>query len=271
MTSTAILTDNSATIVAEEEDKVRWGIAIAGAIAAIATTLFLLTLGAGVGLALVSPAHARNATTYVTLGAIYFLASQAFGFAVGGYLVGRLIGPEAENTAEEEFRAGAHGFLMWALAVVAGLLLLAASSGAAGSAIGAALATRPQDAVSPVGYWVDSMFRPAPNAPQVAADKAEASRILMTSPAGQVSDDDTLRLARLVSEDSGISMSAAMNRVTDAEARYSQSVNNARKATAIAALWTAFSLLFGAIVAVAAAIAARWQDDRISFSLRPRR
>ena len=46
MTSPAILTDDSATIVAEEEDKVRWGIAIAGAIAAIATTLFLLTLGA---------------------------------------------------------------------------------------------------------------------------------------------------------------------------------------------------------------------------------
>jgi hypothetical protein len=30
-------------------------------------------------------------------------------------------------------------------------------------------------------------------------------------------------------------------------------------------------LLFGAIVAVASAISARWMDDRITFSLAPRR
>jgi hypothetical protein len=36
-------------------------------------------------------------------------------------------------------------------------------------------------------------------------------------------------------------------------------------------VWTAFALLFGAVVAVAAAISARWMDDRITFSLAPRR
>ena len=47
MTSTAVLTDDTATIVAEDENQFRWGIVIAGAIAAIATSFFLLTLGAG--------------------------------------------------------------------------------------------------------------------------------------------------------------------------------------------------------------------------------
>jgi hypothetical protein len=38
----------------------------------------------------------------------------------------------------------------------------------------------------------------------------------------------------------------------------------------IVTLWTAFALLFGAIVAVATAISARWMDDKVSFSFAPR-
>ena len=270
MSSTAVLTEDTATIVAEDVNHFRWGVAIAGAIAATATTLFLLTLGAGVGLALVKAPHAATATAFFNLGAIYFLASQAFGFAVGGYLVGRLIGPEVENTAEEEFRAGAHGFVMWALAVVAGLLLIAVSSGVTGSAVMSAIATRADDAANS-RYWADAMFGPGPNSPQMMADKAEAGRILAMNGAAQVNDQDTERLARMVSIDENISMPAAMTRVSDAEARMAHAANDARKSAAIAALWTAFSLLFGAVVAVAASIAARWEDDRINFSLKPRR
>src|SRR5579884_2396157 len=116
MPSTAVLTGDTATIV-DDQGSFRWGVVIAGAFAATATSFFLLTLGAGVGLALVPVPHARTATTFLTLGAVYFLAAQAFGFAVGGYVVGRLIGPEAETSEEDEFRAGVHGFVMWALAV----------------------------------------------------------------------------------------------------------------------------------------------------------
>ena len=269
MTNTAILTETGATIVAEEVGRFRWGIAIAGAVAATATSFFLLTLGSGVGLALASPAHAKSAGTFLTLGAIYFLAAQAFGFAVGGYLVGRLIGPEVENTAEEEFRAAAHGFVMWALAVVASLLLLGFASTMTGSALAGAQAM-PGAADNSSNYWVDTMFRPAPNSPQSAADKAEAERIL--APRGPaINDADKLRLARLVSEDAGLSMAAGLERVAESEAQMKQAADDARKAASIVALWTAFALLFGSIVAVAAAISARWMDDRITFGLAPRR
>ena len=249
-----------------EEGRFQWGTAIAGAIAATATSFFLLTLGAGVGLAL-APAHpaAGKSAVFLTLGAVYFLAAQAFGFAVGGYLVGRLIGPEpAENRAEEEFRAGAHGFVMWAVAVVAGLLILAASSAIAGTATATAGG---QNAGDNSDYFVDMLFRGAPASAQLDADKAEATRTLAMMAMGVTDDSDTARLGRMVSQDANLSTSAAFERVADVEARAKLAADQTRKAASILSLWTALSLLFGSVVAVASAISARWMDDRISFSM----
>lgn len=248
-----------------EEGRFHWGIAIAGAIAAAATSFFLLTLGAGVGLAL-APSHptAGKAVAFLTLGAVYFFASQAFGFAVGGYLVGRLIGPEAgENRKEEEFRAGAHGFVMWAAAIVASLLILAVSSGSAGSAM--ATATSNQDDSS--GYFVDMLFQGAPASAQLDADKATASSVLAMAAVGASDGSDTARLGRMVSQDANLSASAGLERVADVEARAKLAAAQARKAASILSLWTALSLLFGSVVAVASAISARWMDDRITFSM----
>ncbi|MBV9550264.1 MAG: hypothetical protein JO256_11395 [Alphaproteobacteria bacterium] len=270
MTSTAVLTEDSATIVAEEGGRFSWAITLAGAVAATATTFFLLTLGAGIGLGFLNlPVTAKGATTFLTLGAIYFLAAQAFGFAVGGYLVGRLIGPEAENAKEEEFRAAAHGFAMWAAAVVASTILVGVSSTLAGSAIAAGAASRSDNKAASQSYWVDEMFRPALYSEQVIADKAEAGRILAMT-AGDLSGADADRIARLVARDAGVSVEAGYNRVQRTEAEMRTAADNARKAASILALWTAVALLFGAAVSVAAAISARWMDDRISFSMAPR-
>jgi hypothetical protein len=277
MINTAILVEEARTIVANDGRQFNWGAVVAGAIAAIAVTFFLITLGSGVGLAL-GPAtpSSKGAFAFLTLGAIYFLAAQAFGFTVGGYLVGRLIGPEIETSKEEEFRAAAHGMVMWAIVVVGSLLLLGLTSTAGTSAISSPrIAAQAPAGVS--GYWLDVLFRPAVNGPQVAADKAEAGRILamdMLKARGS-NDSDSTRIARLVSQDTGLSMAAAMTRTADVQARMAQDARStaevARKAAATIGLWTALALLFGAIVAVASAISARWMDDKISFSLAPRR
>jgi len=248
-----------------------WGAAIAGAIAATAVGFFLLILGAGVGLSLTTHGT-KSIGIFLTLGAIYFFAAQAFGFAVGGYLVGRLIGPEIENTEEEEFRAAAHGFVMWAVTIVAGLALVGFSSVVAGSTLYAGVGTSRAE-MAPSGYWMDELFRSAPNDTGVAADKAQAGRILaadMIDPDG-VNERDTDIVARLVSQDAGIPMPAATSRVADIQARMRREADDTRKAASIASLWTGFALLFGAIVAVASAISARWMDDKITFSLAPRR
>ena len=268
MNTTTVLNEDTAVVVAVERH-FNWGAAIAGAIAATATGFFLLTLGSGVGLAIATPGHGA---TFLTLGAIYFFAAQAFGFTVGGYLVGRLIGPEEEESSkEEEFRAAAHGFVMWALAIVASLVLVGLSSVVTGATLYAGAANHATS--TPAGYWEDALFRSASNSPLVLADKAEAGRILaMDIPrADGTNDADTTAIARLVAADDNISMSAAMAKVTDIELRMQQDADAARKAASIVALWTAFALLFGAIVSVAAAISARWMDDRITFSLAPRR
>lgn len=122
MTSTTILSEDTATIVSDDQGRsFNWGAVIAGAIAAAAVIFFLSTLGSGIGLAYAAHDGATGTRSFLTLAAIYFFASQAFGFTIGGYLVGRLIGPEAETTREEEFRSAAHGFVMWSLVVVVSL------------------------------------------------------------------------------------------------------------------------------------------------------
>jgi hypothetical protein len=266
MTTTVIGSD-----VMMDARRFNWGAAIAGGIAATAVGFFLLTLGAGVGLSLV-PHGTKSAGIFLTLGAIYFFAAQAFGFAVGGYLVGRLIGPEVENTREEEFRAAAHGFVMWAVTIVAGLVLVGLSSVVAGSTLYAGVGTSRSEAV-PSGYWMDELFRSAINDPRVFADKAQAGRILAAdlTRADGANAADSDAVARMVSQDVGISMPAAMARVTDIQVQMRRDADAVRKAASIASLWTGFALLFGAIVAVASAISARWMDDKITFSLAPRR
>jgi hypothetical protein len=361
MSTTTVLADDATTIVSEAPPAFSWSAAFAGAFIAAGVTFLLLTLGSGIGLSLISVRHetAHGAQAFLTGGAIYFLAAQAFGFAVGGHIVGRLIGPALETSHEEDWRAGMHGVTAWALAVVAtasivALSVIAAGSAATNGAVNGALAStvpgqaRAATDTSPAtAYWVDKLFRPAnsqtaslawrqyaqndtgaqtdmpattgetpsaqPNdsmqpsdtgmstpppsgdrhvflspaantaAPPAAttpveaatqgfrslgADKAEAGRILSIGMAngGSLAADDRAQVARLISNDIGITYDAAVARVRDVEARIHddevQAADAARKAAAYASLWTAFALLFGAIVAVFAAVSARWEDDR---------
>jgi hypothetical protein len=307
------------------------------------------------------------------LGAVYFLAAQAFGFAAGGHLAGRLIGPAPETVKEEEFRSAAHGLVVWALTVVATATLVALGSMVAGgSAIGvAAASSKPATQTTMnndyIGYWVDMLFRPANQsqawlegtqyaqantgdttdaqqqpvpppaatpspdmppmtpsppsstepstqartetapptlvtpaspgassaptrlAPQdteipvpasangftppasLTSDKAEVARILTVGMGNgdRLNQYDEERVAGLVAQDTGLSLPTAQRRVDNAETRIHanqlQVADTARKTASFTSLWIALSLLFGAIVATAAAMSARWEDDRISF------
>jgi hypothetical protein len=73
---------------AETGCRFSWGLAIAGGVVAAGVTFFLLALGAGFGLMLVNPAANEGSSwpVFLTGGAVYFLAAQAFGFGVGGHL-----------------------------------------------------------------------------------------------------------------------------------------------------------------------------------------
>jgi hypothetical protein len=258
-----------------------WGLAFAGGVAATAVILFLLLLGSGFGLLLINPEKhsGPTATGFLTGGAIYFFAVQAFGFAVGGHLAGRLLGPQVESRAQEEFRAAAHGFVAWAITILASVALVALAGMAAlrgGMGVGAlygASASEGAGALSPA-YVVDGLFWPDigraadvyPGA-QITNDtgaRAEAARILQAGliRGEQLSPADRDRLAYLVAYTARIPISRAAARVDRMQADTLRAADAARKDVSYASLWIAFSLLFGAIVAVVSAIYARLEDDQ---------
>jgi hypothetical protein len=272
-------------VVAERDDentgyRFSWGLAIAGGVAATAVTFFLLMLGSGFGLLLVNPVthSGPSMPAFLTGGAIYFFVAQAFGFAVGGHLAGRLLGPVVETRMQEEFRAGAHGLVAWAVTILATLSVIAlagltaANTGATTAALYGTTMSRAASS-GPTAYLVDNLFRPHDSAALFhsagdAGARAEAGRILEAGLArgAQMTPDDRVRLIGLTSAEAGISRGEAEARVdqmqTDVQTRMRHDADIARKVASYASLWIAFSLLFGAIVAVASAIFARNEDDR---------
>jgi hypothetical protein len=155
MVTTTVLSEDTATIVREDRSRFDWGAVVAGAVIAAGVSFLLILVGAALGLTLTST---RNLTgngpfAYLTLGAIYFLGAEVFGFAVGGHVVGRLMTPMSADSEEENFRADAHGLAVWSLAVVFGLAIVSLTA-ASGMVAGANRAV----ANAPANYWVDKLF-----------------------------------------------------------------------------------------------------------------
>jgi len=251
-----------------------WGLAFLGGIAATAVTSFLLCLGAGFGLLLVNPVSqgGPSAPAFLTLGAIYFFVAQAFGFAVGGHLAGRLLGPLLESRVQEDFRAATHGFAAWAVTVCAALLMVmvvgltAATSGTATTSLYGNIVSKSSSAL-PIGYWVDKLYRSSGLSADTSGDiraRAEASSLLEAGIAHgeQWSADDQARLIVLTVDMAGVSHAVAEDRVISVESDIRSATNVARKVASYSSLWIALSLLFGAGVAMTAAVFARIEDDR---------
>lgn len=269
-----------------------WGLAFAGGIAAVSVTFLLLTLGSGLGLMLVRPIPGAVPATsgFFTGGAVYFFVAQAFGFAVGGHLAGRLLGPIIETDMQETFRAVAHGLVAWSIAVLSTLTiigLVGASTVGNGASL-AALYVFQSAKVDPdaqTAYLVDVLFRPdagasasmmaapvASDVSKVVLERAEAGRILTTSlmlpPPMQTGERD--RLAILASSNAGITKEMAQERISalesDVRSKAATALDYARRVARNASLWLAASLLFGALIAMFSAVLARLEDDRESVS-----
>jgi hypothetical protein len=249
---------------------VSWPAIIAGAVVAAAASLILLALGSGIGFASVSPwpGAGASATAFTVLTAIWLIVVQWVASGLGGYLTGRLRSKwVSTHTHEVFFRDTAHGLLMWALATVLGTVLLASAvSSAIGTGIraaGSATSGGVSAATSAVNpYDVDTLFRssrPDANAP---ASSAEATRILANAlAAGDMSAADRSYLAQLIAARSGLSQEEAQRRVDGVMTQARAAADAARKASAMASLYVALSMLIGAFVAgVAAATGGRVRD-----------
>ncbi len=276
--------------IGPEPNQVRSGIALGpvfgGAAVATAVTILLVALGSGFGLASVSPFGGDNpsATTFTVLAAIWLLVVQWISSFFGGYLAGRLrSGWSGTAPKEVLFRDTACGFVAWAVAtlfivaiVTSGATSFGGATGhaamsAVSSAAGGASKLAASSAGDPNGSLLDSLFRPAAPSPQdsSAESKAEAGRILATAASGDISPTDHDYLVQLVAARAGVSPADAGKRVDEVIAKEKQAIDKAkqaadaaRKAASSLALYTGFSMIVGAFIAmVAGALGGRHRDE----------
>lgn len=110
------------------EPALSWSAIFAGAVVALATSLFLTLLAAGFGYALTAGGLSTRQSLIAftpTLGA-GAIAIQVVSAGLGGYLAGRLRHPWfSAHTDEAHFRDTAQGLVTWAIATVAGVALVA--------------------------------------------------------------------------------------------------------------------------------------------------
>jgi hypothetical protein len=239
----------------------QWTPIIAGALAATALSLILVTFAAAVGLGVSSTAPTwRDASAALwLLSGIYLILQAVVSFALGGYIAGRLHRPTVAVPSEQmETRDGLHGLTVWAVAVVLGAIVAAFFAAAAANRPSPATATVSSAAEPVLSYELDRLFRSARRPPNVdlRSDRAEAGRILLTSSGHDgVSTDDRNYLVQLVGATTGLSAADAERRVDNGIANARTALNRSRRSTIILAFSLATALLLGAVAAWAAACA----------------
>jgi hypothetical protein len=259
---------------------VSWAAVIAGGFVSAALSLVMLALGTGIGLSSVSPwSNAGASATAVGRGAIIWLIlMQIIASAMGGYLAGRLR-TKWVNVHNDEvfFRDTAHGFLVWAVALVlAAGFLGSAATRMAGQARAEEAASGAGRAAEANPYYVDAFLRTtgatptatlttAPDAGANGAAAREEVGVILANAIrrGNLSDYDSAYLAQLVSARTGLSAADAQARVTQVFQQAQQAVDAARKATAHALYWLFLALLVGAFCASYAATIGGRQRDRV--------
>lgn len=267
---------------------VSWGAVIAGAVIGAALTATLITGGTGLGFLVVSPWDNDGASgATVAAGTIvWLLLTQIVAYGIAGYVTGRLRTKWSDKRRDEiHFRDTAHGFLVWALSFVVGLVLLGSTAGSvisgtakAGAQAASALASQVASADDKsifTDYYVDALLRPTdPGRDDRQRDvhKEVALIFVKSVTQGEISQEDQEYLIKVISQRAGISE-------TDAKARLSQITENAkvtaeefelkaretadeaRKVAATFSLWAFASLLLGAFVAsFSATIGGRARD-----------
>jgi hypothetical protein len=254
---------------------VSWAAVFAGALVAMALSLIFLALGTGVGLSAGALwANAGASATAIGAGAvIWLIVVEVIASSTGGYLAGRLRTKWASiHSHEVYFRDTAHGFLVWAVAVVATAAFLSA---AAASMAGAAAMSAPSTsapaatdarALNPSQYFADSLFRtasPAATGNDTAA-RDEANLILMNGlRKGALPAQDTAYLGQLVAARTGMSLPAAEQRVQQVFSDDLAAADSAKKAAAHSLYWLFVALLIGAYCASHAATIGGRQRDRV--------
>jgi len=252
----------------ESVSAISWASIAAGAVVAAAVSLALFALGAGLGLACISPwaDSGVSASTFKNAAGIYLVVVAVMSSAIGGYLAARLRTKWSDiHTNEAFFRDTAHGFIAWAFATVLSASVLAGAathilSGAASGVV--PVAQQASSSLNPSQIFVDRLFRADQTATTTAAPagnsegaRAEILRLWASSfKENDLAAADRTYVARLVAAQTGISQMDAEKRVNDVITEAKATADRARSGAAKLAFWMTAALLFGAFAASLAAV-----------------
>lgn len=215
---------------ADNSSYVDWPAILAGAVAAAAIALVMLTFGSAIGLSLTNPFGREGVSLFwiaIAL-AIWMVWVHVSSFMIGGYITGRMRRRNFDATEHEsDIRDGFHGLLVWATAVVFSAFLAMGGLGSlaqgAGSALGSAAGSVAEQAApeDPFAATVDVLFRGGTAEPgDDEAARAEAGRIIVGGVTGDgVTDEDRAYLAEVVAARTNLSPEQAQARVDEVIAR----------------------------------------------------
>jgi hypothetical protein len=181
---------------------VSWSAILAGAVLAIAISVLLTTFGNAIGLSMTGP-FAEDGVSMQTIGytaLLWFALVHIYAVGMGAYMSGRMR-PRVEVTdrGEIQFRDGVNGLLVWAIAVIATVMMFAQVLGTAVSGTASMLASSGATATSMMPYVrFDQQFNGlldnvtiAGNAEASDATDAGAADANRTSAAGQSTTNQT--------------------------------------------------------------------------------
>ena len=270
--------DRGVTLSDEAVLYIQWGPIVAGAVAAAALALVLHSFGAAIGMAVSSTAPTwRDASiALVLLSGLYLILVAIASYGLGGYVAGRARTRLAAGTPDEvEFRDGAHGLMVWALAtLLTGLLAIGAAQSLtrlAAPSGGPAGASTSVGGENIIAYDLDRLFRSErrPAEGDFEHVRAEAARILLTAAGHRgMAADDRAYLVRLVAGRTGLAPADAERRVDEVIARARQNIRRARATAVLIGFMAGTAALVGAAVAwFAAAAGGRHRDGAAAPSM----
>lgn len=250
---------------------VQWGPIVAGAVAAAALALVLHSFAAAIGVSVSSTAPTwRDASiALVLLSGLYLILAAIASYGLGGYVAGRTRTRLSAGAPDEiEFRDGAHGLMVWAVAtLLTGLLAFGAAQSLARVAApsgGPAGASTSVGGENIIAYDLDRLFRAdrRPAEGDIEYSRAEAARILLTAAGHRgMAADDRAYLVRLVAGRTGLAPPDAERRVDDVVARARDNIRRARRSAVLLGFMAGAAALIGAAAAwFAAAAGGRHRD-----------
>jgi hypothetical protein len=204
---------------------ISWSAVFAGWAVGFGCQLVLTALGAGIGFAAIEPAVGKDPGVGFAIGAgIWWLLTGLISLFMGGLLAGRM----AHVTSPSH--GTLHGLLVWAVAAVAGVALLATSA-----------ATLAGGALGPMSRGIEqaASFTPTQTGDDVSSGLGTIGREVVNQ-ASRGGSESVVGSAGSPQEGS--------TRLT---------ADNAADAMASASVWTFFGLMLGAMAAAAGGAAGR--------------